>query len=261
MDMLKSKRQIFSAIIILLIFILIYPDLKAVNKTHSDKKAVTESLEQNGKWYVFALKNPTRFKIMGKYDYDHAKEGIFYKGVQFKGKFYLMSENGAVYEPTWETKNNLKQFVVPASQYLKNLTDKLKKCKTAFDASTEKVKTAKKNVEKLKETWQELSEKIYNRRYSNYRNKYSCRVSDAQKKYKNAKKGLKKLLEEHEDISDKYKAADDKYKSFYARYVQLIPVAKVEPERRELTEMIKKVPLKKVKHILQELKQEEEADK
>ena len=123
--MKRVKNKIFSTLIILLI--LICPASRAVNQTLPDKKSVTETLVQNGKWYVFSAKKSTRFKVMGKYDYDHAKEGILYKGAQFKDKFYLMSEKGVVYEPNWETKNNLRQFVVPAEQYLKILTKYVKK--------------------------------------------------------------------------------------------------------------------------------------
>jgi len=173
-----------------------------------------------------------------------------------------MSEKGAVYEPTWETKNNLKQFVIPTSQYLKNLADNQEKYKTLFKASSKKIKKAQKSVEKLKEIWIDLSSEAKdNWKYSKYRNSYTRKIRDAQEKYKDEKKELKKLEKEHEKISDRCQTADKKYKSFYARYVKLIPVTKVEPERKELTEMIKKLPLKKVKHILHELKQAEEIDK
>ena len=257
--MKRMKNKIFSSLLIMAVFILACSDLKAANKTQQDKKLITESLKKNGKWYVFSSKKSTRFKVMGKYDYDHAKEGILYKGAQFKDKFYLMSEKGVVYEPTWETKNNLRQFVVPAEQYLKSLTKYVKKYKLANEMSSEKIKSYQDNVKELKGIWDDLvSDKLNNRRYSKYHNKYDRRINEAQKEYKKAKRELKKLLDKHEDISAKYKTADKKFKGFYSRYAADNDIA---PERRELTEMIKKLPLEKVKHILQELKQAKETDK
>ncbi len=255
-------RKRFLILVVMAVFMLLLPVVKSAGISRSDKKVITEFLKEKGAWYVFSSKNSTRFKIMGKYDYDHAREGMFYKGALFKNKFYLMNKKGVVYEPTWENKNNLKQFVVPAKQYLKSLSAYVKKYKLANDMSSENIKNSQDNVKKLKDIWIKLTtEETNDQRNYNYRNKYSRMVSEAQKEYKKAKKGLKKLLDKHEDISAKYNAADKKFKDFYMRYAKIIPADNdIAPERKELTEMIKRLPLEKVKHILQELKQEEKTD-
>lgn len=254
--MRKIKDKIFSGLLIMMLFSIVCHDLKAVDKTQPDKKAVAESIKQNGKWYVFSSKTSTRFKVMGKYDYDHAKEGILYKGMPVKGKFYLMSEAGAIYEPTWETKNNLKQFVVPASQYLKTLEDEQKKCKALLDTSSKKIKKTQRNVERLKAIWIDLSSEDINRASYKYQNSYTRRISDAQKKYKDEKKELDKLEKAHGKVNEKYQTADKKYREFYTRYSKSVPAAAMDKERRELTELIKDLPIEKVKDILNSLKAE-----
>lgn len=257
-QLLAKRRKIFPGLrILVLVFLLTGLDLNA-ETGGTDEKFVADFLTQNGEWYVFSSEEGTRFKVLDKYDYDAARKGMFYKGAELKNKFYLMSEERVVYEPVWEDSYDIKQYVVPAKQYFTKLTKETQKCKSELDESFRKVQAAQENLRKLRDAWIALGRKKTAGGHPS-KNSSGEEIKEAKKEYKNAQKELKSLQDEHKKIAAGCQAADTEYSNFCARYAQLIPAAAVdmEPERRELAALIKELPLKKIKYILEQMKQSE----